>query len=168
MIFKVEIKENEYFWGGEVNSAPDMPISRDSKYSRDFRVDNHNQFMPMFISSKGRYVWSEKSFRVWIENGYLCFEGDREFQLYEGGKTLKDAYLHAMENHFPFDETRKQGKIMPTGLQSTPAPSKKISARHSDSTRPVNTSLTGVQASPTYASSSLATAPGSSRIDNRS
>lgn len=113
MIFKVEIKENEYFWGGEVNSAPDMPICRDSKYSKDFRYNAHNQMMPMFLSNMGRYVWSERSFRVWVGNGFLCFEGDAEFELYEGGKTLRDAYLAVMEKHFPFEETRKNGKKLP-------------------------------------------------------
>ena len=113
MIFKTKILDNEYFWGGDVDSGAQMPVSKDSVYSRDFTKWARNQFMPMFISSCGRYVWSEKSFRVWIENGYLCFEGDADFELYEGGKTLRDAYLHAMENHFPFDETRKQGKVMP-------------------------------------------------------
>ena len=113
MIFKVEIKKNEYFWGGEVNSAPDMPICRDSKYSKDFRYNAHNQMMPMFLSNMGRYVWSERSFRVWVENGFLCFEGDAEFELYEGGKTLKDAYIAVMEKHFPFEETRKNGKKLP-------------------------------------------------------
>ena len=64
MFFKTKILENEYFWGGDVNSGYDMPIGKDSTYSRDFRYRAHNQFMPMFISSKGRYVWSETGFKV--------------------------------------------------------------------------------------------------------
>ena len=113
MFFKTQIKENEYFWGGEVLSATDMPINKDSKYSKDFRIDATNQMMPLFISNMGRYIWSDKSFRVWVENGELCFEGDAPFELYEGGKTLRDAYLSAMEKHFPFEETRKNGKTLP-------------------------------------------------------
>ena len=113
MIFKTKIKDNEYFWGGDVASGTQMPISKNSTYSRDFRDDAHNQMMPMFLSNMGRYVWSDKSFQVWVENGELCFEGDAEFELYEGGKTLRDAYLAAMEKHFPFEETRKNGKTLP-------------------------------------------------------
>lgn len=113
MLFKVKIRENECFWGGAVADGLGMPISKDSTYSMDFREDAHNQMMPLFLSSDGRYIWSEKSFRVWIENGELCFEGDGEFELYDGGTCLRDAYLHAMENHFPFEETRVFGKTLP-------------------------------------------------------
>ncbi len=70
-----------------------MPIFKDSSYSRDYRTRAHNQFMPLFISSRGRYVWSEAGFKVWIDNGYLCFEGDSEFELYEGGESCTDKYL---------------------------------------------------------------------------
>ena len=113
MTFKTKILENEYFWGGDVASGTDMPISSSSKYCRDFRIHAHNQFMPMFISSKGRYVWSEKGFLVYVENGYLCFEGEGDFELYEDGTCLRDAYLHAMKTHFPFKETMEQGKTLP-------------------------------------------------------
>ena len=113
MLFKTKILENECFWGGEVASGTDMPISKGSTYCRDYRIYAHNQFMPMFLSSEGRYIWSDKSFKVWVENGELCFEGEGNFELYEGGSCLRDAYLHAMENHFPFDQTRKQGKTLP-------------------------------------------------------
>ena len=113
MLFKTKILENEYFWGGEVASGTDMPISKGGRYCRDYRIYAHNQFMPMFLSSEGRYIWSDKSFKVWVENGELCFEGEGNFELYEGGSCLRDAYLHAMENHFPFDQTRKQGKTLP-------------------------------------------------------
>ncbi len=113
MIFKTQILDDEYFWGGEVASGTDMPISKESVYNRDFRTFAHNQFMPFFISSKGRYIWSDKSFRVWIENGYLCFEGDSDFEMYDSGNCLRDAYLDVMNKHFPFKETRKDGKQLP-------------------------------------------------------
>lgn len=113
MELKVKILDGEYFWGGDVNSGYDMPVCKDSEYNRDFRYSAHNQFMPFFISSKGRYIWSETGFKVWIDNGYLCFEGDSEFELFEDGACLRDAYLNAMNKHFPFEETRKQGKRLP-------------------------------------------------------
>lgn len=113
MIFKLEIKENEYFWGGAVGNGIEMPINKNSTYYHDFRQDAHNQFMPLFLSTLGRYVWSEKSFSVKLENGTLIFEGDGDFELYEGGTCLRDAYLHAMENHFPFNETKIEKKTLP-------------------------------------------------------
>ena len=67
MLFRLKIKENEYFWGGAVADGADMPITIGSTYSKDYRNDASNQFMPLFLSSLGRYVWSEGSFKVWIE-----------------------------------------------------------------------------------------------------
>ncbi|MBO5286913.1 MAG: glycoside hydrolase [Clostridia bacterium] len=113
MNFKVKILNDEFFWGGEVASGTQMPIHKDSVYDRDFRCDANNQFMPMFVSSKGRYIWSEKSFRVFINDGYLCFEGLGDFELYEGGSCLRDAYIACMEKHFPFKETRVENKTLP-------------------------------------------------------
>lgn len=113
MEFRVKIKNNEHFWGGAVADGTSMPISKDSTYSNDFRNDAHNQFMPLFLSSLGRYIWSESAFKVWVEGDELCFFGESDFELYDGGSCLRDAYLHAMENHFPFYETRVQNKTLP-------------------------------------------------------
>lgn len=113
MLFKTEILDGEYFWGGDVASGTQMPICKDSSYDRDFRRYAHNQFMPFFISSRGRYIWSETGFHVFIDNGYLCFEGQSDFELYEGGSCLREAYLACMEKHFPFTQTRKEGKTLP-------------------------------------------------------
>lgn len=112
MEFRLRFLENEFFWGGAVANGLDMPITAGSEYARDYTDGGRNQLMPLFLSSKGRYVWSEDPFKVWVENGELCFEGT-DFELYDEGTCLKDAYLAAMEKHFPFTETRKLGKKMP-------------------------------------------------------
>jgi len=112
MIYRVAFLENEYFWGGSVATGTDMPIHADSHYERDYTRVIGNQMMPLFLSSKGRYIWSEHTFKVWVENRELCFEGSG-FELYDGGTCLRDAYLAAMEKHFPFEETRKNGKQLP-------------------------------------------------------
>ena len=113
MILRVKIKDGEYFWCGEVNSANDMPLTKGMKYDRDFRFTSRNQMMPLVLSSMGRYVWSEKSIRIFIDGDYLCIEGEQDLKLYEAGSTLRDAYLGAMENHFPFEDTRKKNKTLP-------------------------------------------------------
>ena len=113
MEYRVKFLENEYFYGGAVVNSTDMPISSGSRYDRDYTRGGGNQMMPLFLSTKGRYVWSESLFRVWVEDGALCFSGDGNFELYEGGCCLRDAYLAAMETHFPFDDTRMLGKKLP-------------------------------------------------------
>lgn len=101
MEFKVKFLPGEYFWGGSTAFGTEMPICEKSSFSRDFRVDAPNQTMPLFLSNKGRYVWSETAFAAEVKNGELCFDGD-EFELAEAGDCLKDAYLAAMKAHFPF------------------------------------------------------------------
>ncbi len=113
MILRVEIKDGEYFWCGEVNSATDMPITKGMNYDRDFRYHAHNQMMPLILSNMGRYIWSERGFRIFIDGCDLCVEGENDLMLYEVGTTLRDAYLGAMEKHFPFDDTRKKNKTLP-------------------------------------------------------
>lgn len=113
MRYEVEFLENEYFWGGATNFGTDMPVSAESVYNRDFTVDPRNQMMPLYISSKGRYIWSEDTFRVWIENRKLCFEGSG-FELKKVGETLRQAYLGAMRDHFPFT-----GKSVPKEFFTT-------------------------------------------------
>ena len=107
MVFKFDFLPNEYFWGGATASGTDMPINVHSDYSRDFRTGPRNQMTPVFLSSKGRYVYSENSFKVWVENGKLCFDGEK-FELVNAGTCLRDAYIAAMKAHFPFD-----GKKLP-------------------------------------------------------
>ncbi|MBR3691858.1 MAG: glycoside hydrolase [Clostridia bacterium] len=109
MEYRVKFLEGEYFWGGSVERGTDMPIHAGSNYRRDFSKGGSNQMMPLFLSNLGRYIWSEHPFKVWVEAGELCFEGSG-FELVCAGSCLRDAYLAAMEAHFPFDDTRKRGK----------------------------------------------------------
>ncbi len=109
-----EIRENEFWWGGSVSDGIEMPFSRETTgFSRDFRVETSNQTMPLYVSSQGRYIWSETPFAVTIDGGRFTFEGD-EFELVEAGSTLRDAYLAASKAHFPFS-----GKLPPVEFFST-------------------------------------------------
>ncbi len=119
MIFKVDFLENEYFWGGSSCHGTDMPLYSGKEYCRDFRIDPVNQFMPLFLSSRGRYVWSEKPFKVWVDGSALYFEGEAEFLLATAGDSLRNAYMAAMEKYFPFKETMEQGKILPRSFFTT-------------------------------------------------
>lgn len=108
MEFRVKFLPGEYFWGGSTAFGADMPISAESEYNMDFIALPSNQMTPLFLSNKGRYIWSDNTFKVWVENGELCFDGLEDFELVEAGTCLRDAYLAAMKKHFPFS-----GKTMP-------------------------------------------------------
>ena len=113
MKLSIKLKEGEYFWGGDAGCGWEMPISKDSSYNRDFRYNSTTQCMPMYLSTKGRYVWSEKALKATICDGEITFESDDTIELNEDGTSLREAYINVMEKHFPFVETRKNGKTLP-------------------------------------------------------
>lgn len=53
--------------------------------------------MPLYISGNGRYIWSEKPFKISVSGDEIIIESDYDIILDESGKTLKDAYLNAMK-----------------------------------------------------------------------
>ena len=105
MKLEIKFEKGECFWGGTSHDGFKNPYTENSDYHADYRALCLNQTMPMFLSNKGRYFWSEKAFKVDISNGYLILEGEDIIEK-KAGSSLKDAYLDAMQNHFPFDKRR--------------------------------------------------------------
>ncbi len=106
MKLDLKILENEYWWGGSVNAGHLMPFDKNACLNYD--LVNHvgggnDQYSPLMLSSKGRYVWSEKPFTITVQNGVLTLEGE-DFELEENCENLRGAYLTAMKKHFPFNE----------------------------------------------------------------
>jgi len=102
-MMKITILKDEYWWGGSVNLGHEMPYSVESDGFFDLNGGQENdQFAPLLVSSKGRYVWSEESFKAVIKNGEIILDGSGEFELHEGYENLKGAYLAAMNKHFKF------------------------------------------------------------------
>ena len=94
---KVDIEKGEYWWGG-TTSHGFCPISENSEYHQDFRSHAGNQTMPLFISSHGRCIWSDKPFKVDVNDGIFSFEGS-VIELVKAGDTLKDSYNAAQSAH---------------------------------------------------------------------
>ena len=72
MEFKINMLENECWWGGTIVDGCKMPFTSATELTRDFRVLAANQTMPLFLSNMGRCIWSEHAFKVTISGG--CFE----------------------------------------------------------------------------------------------
>ena len=97
------ILENEYWWGGAVNCGYLMPIGKDSDCCIDLNgTPGSDQYAPLFVSSKGRYLWSERSFILRAQKGQIVCEGEAEVVLEAGHGSLRGAYLAACAAHFPF------------------------------------------------------------------
>ena len=102
---QIKILENEYWWGVNAGRGYKMPFdaNTDISFNMGDNPEGSDQYAPFLLSSKGRYVWSEKPFRTTFKDGTLTVETEYDVELVEDCKTLKGAYLDAMKKHFPFN-----------------------------------------------------------------
>ena len=118
MILTVEILDGEYWYGGSSDSSGCQPFGKHTEYSIDYRNTAGNQTMPLLLSTKGRYIWSEHAFLMKISSGKIELDGD-DIGLYDGGRSLRDAYLTAMRAHFPFTGKKLPHKFFETAQYNT-------------------------------------------------
>jgi alpha-glucosidase len=93
--------DGEFWWGAFVGYGERMPyIQPIDNYDLSSRNEN-NQVVPLFLSNKGRYVWSDYPFIFSVSDGRITIDSEFEkVQIYEAGNTLKEAYLAACSKHF--------------------------------------------------------------------
>lgn len=93
---------NEKWWGAFVGLGHEMPYASTTRVYDLSKENFNNQIVPLMVSNKGRYVWSDQPFQFQFKNDTLLVGlAQEDFVLDESGKNLKDAYLHASRNHFP-------------------------------------------------------------------
>lgn len=98
----IEIKflDNEYWWGGVVDEGINMPYI-DNYPQIDINESNYsNQVTSFFISSKGRYFYSEEPIKYKIENKVLIVDSVLPIKLIDTKSTLKEAYLDCVNRYF--------------------------------------------------------------------
>ena len=108
MNYKPELKLNllpgEYWWGGRVEDGVDMPFGA-SPIQRDLWSLKGNQGMPLLISNKGRYIWSEQPFIFEFSAGNISFHTSHalpgEFLVGEGYHDLRGALREASQRFSP-------------------------------------------------------------------
>ena len=84
------ILPGEYWWGGSVNQGHQMPFHEKSVCEFDPLFSKQSdQFAPFFVSSKGRYIWSEKPFILKAKAGGITCEGHDEILLKDGFGSLR-------------------------------------------------------------------------------
>ena len=65
------------------------------------RNDN-NQVVPLLLSSKGRYVWSDYPFTFAVtQQGIIIHSDSENIAVRTAGTTLREAYIDACQKHFP-------------------------------------------------------------------
>ena len=98
----VKFNAGEYWWGGVVAYGSKMPyLQTIEKFDLSLQNEN-NQVTPFFLSSKGRYIWSDSPFRFEVKDSVLSlYSPYEEIPLQQGGKTLREAYETASRKYFP-------------------------------------------------------------------
>lgn len=109
----------ELWWGGSVVYAPGQPYDGTTKIELNMQETAANQSAPFFLSSGGRYVWADAPIpSISFREGEITVCGENPV-LVEAGDCLKDAYLHAMKNHFPFEKKDLPEKFFRTAQYNT-------------------------------------------------
>ncbi|MDD6473877.1 MAG: glycoside hydrolase family 31 protein [Bacteroidales bacterium] len=94
--------EGEFWWGGMTALGSKMPYASDTRLWNLERQNENNQIVPLLLSSKGRYIYSERPFRYQFRNDTLFVHSNFEpLKVTQAGKTLRDAYLDASSKYFP-------------------------------------------------------------------
>ncbi len=98
---KFPILENEYWWGGAIHHGSRMPFTQASNYTIDLsRCAAGNQSSSFFLSSAGRYLWSDQPFQIRFCDGWIEVISNSAVVKKEGFGNIRHAYLDAMRSHF--------------------------------------------------------------------
>ena len=92
------ILENETWWGGVVDVGSDIPYGAHSDCTVSVGNMGADQSAPLYLSTKGRYIYSPKPFVIRFQNGMITTDVDVE--LGEGFGTLKGAHKAVAERYF--------------------------------------------------------------------
>lgn len=98
--------DGELWWGGDVNNSNVMPYDKHTYKSLTTagRGRITCQSAPFFLSNKGRYIWSDKGFDITFKKGVIKCQGETPIVLDCSGKTLRDAFLNAKRDRFPYTD----------------------------------------------------------------
>lgn len=92
----------EKWWGGVLDKGWEMPYGQ-TRRPVDLALAG-GVTAPFFVSSAGRYVWSENPFTYAFTNDVFYISSPTEkVEPVVAGRTLKDAYRAASAKYFPFN-----------------------------------------------------------------
>lgn len=99
---EIPFLQDEYWWGGVVAYGSQMPYLKPVKEFNLALQNNNNQVVPLFVSSKGRFIWSDQPFWFEIKDNTLMVKSEYEkIEIQQGGETLREGYKTACQKHFP-------------------------------------------------------------------
>lgn len=116
----------EKWWGGldnphawkltESGGHYTFPMDETTDVAMDFTRETYsNNCVPFFVSTAGRYIWSDETLKAVFKEGVITLESPGKIIFQEAGKTLKEAYMAAAAAHFP-----PSGKLPPEEFLTRP------------------------------------------------
>jgi alpha-glucosidase (family GH31 glycosyl hydrolase) len=115
---KIKCLKDEYWYGGFVKDGTKMPLSEASNVTVDTTINRTpNQAMPLFVSTKGRYIWKKEGFKLSFKDGEI--EIDDDCFVSEAVGTLKKGYLKAMAEEFPFKKGTPSPELFKNPIYNT-------------------------------------------------
>lgn len=113
---KLDFLPGEAWWGGAVALGDKMPFGTAPLEINLHGNNRANQYAPLLVSSKGRYVWCDKAFAFAFKDNTLRVTSPGNALLYgQPGSTLRDVSRHVSKTFFPAD-----GKLPDTALFAAP------------------------------------------------
>lgn len=98
----IPVLSGEKWWGGFVAQGSRMPYLEPTGMLDLSKQGFNNQGVPLLVSNKGRYIWSDEAFKFEVHTDQITIESKfEEVKVVPSGKTLRDAYLAACKKHFP-------------------------------------------------------------------
>ena len=97
----VKLLKNEKWWGLFLSGSPAQPFAE--PFSVDMAApESGRQYVPMMVSSEGRYLWSKEPFNADFDGDQMTVKSQHEkVEVQKSGKTLREAYLTCVHKNFP-------------------------------------------------------------------
>ena len=91
-VTEIKSLDGEYWWGGVTALGSKMPYIQPMESFDLSSQNNNNQVVPLLVSSKGRYVWSDYPFAFSVtEQGIRIDSKYEQIKVQEAGRSLRDA-----------------------------------------------------------------------------
>jgi len=99
---EIPFLQGEKWWGGFVAKGYQMPYLQPTGVLDLSKQNFNNQGVPLLLSNKGRYIWSDEAFKFEINATQIRIESAfEEVKAVQAGKTLREAYMAACKKYFP-------------------------------------------------------------------
>ena len=113
-----EMLDGELWWGGTTAIPAGSQAYDKSTVLRQEVEKLGGQSAPLYLSSRGRYIWANSPLVIEFDNGRITAEGE-DVEIVQAGDSLRDAYLAAMKNHFSFEDKGLPEKFFTTAQYNT-------------------------------------------------